>query len=273
MLSKVGVDLAAAEMPQVDHRVGQGFERVVQFADALEAQQQATELVFPGEDPLDGAKALFEDGGIEERLAPASGFLPAAGIGVDVGRHAAIEDGLAVGPAVVDAVQADDAAVQGEADGTGHARELRRFVAVARCGHERRDHIAVAVAESDDLVALDLLVAAETEVVAALLGGRRRAVAVDDIGVEQMRDMQGGDRASEDPVKTALRLPMPKHPVNARVMNFRAAVQACGNGQFLPVTAQVQQPQDIVEDGMQIALQALLGRLCKIINLFENAIE
>lgn len=96
MLSKVGVDLAAAEMPQVDHRVGQGFERVVQFADALEAQQQATELVFPGEDPLDGAKAFFEEGGIEERLAPASGFLPAAWIGVDVGRHAAIEDGLAV---------------------------------------------------------------------------------------------------------------------------------------------------------------------------------
>jgi len=44
---------------------------------------------------------------------------------------------------------------------------------------------------------------------------------------------------------------MPKHPVNARVMNFRAAVQACGNGQFLPLTAEVQQPQDVVEDGMQ----------------------
>ena len=59
MLSKVGVDLAAAEMPQVDHRVGQGFERVVQFADTLEAQQQAMELVFPGEEPLDGAKAFL----------------------------------------------------------------------------------------------------------------------------------------------------------------------------------------------------------------------
>ena len=44
---------------------------------------------------------------------------------------------------------------------------------------------------------------------------------------------------------------MPKHPVNARVMNFWAAVQACGDRQFLPLTAQVQQPQEVVEDGMQ----------------------
>ncbi len=258
MLPNVGVDLAVAEMPQVDHRVGQGFERVVQYADPIEAQQQATELVFPGEDPLDGAKAFFEEGGIEQWLAAEPGCFPATRIGVDVGRHAAIEDSLAVGPAVVDAIEADDAVVQGEANGAGDPRELRqgvaqqrRFVAVARCGHERRDYIAVPIAESDDLVALDLLVAAEAEVVAAFLGRGRRAVAVDDVGVEQMRGMQRGDRTGEDPVKTTPRLPVPEHPVNARVMNFRTAVRAFIDWQFLPLAAQVQQPQDVVEDRMQ----------------------
>jgi len=58
-------------MPQIDHRVGEGFERVVQRTEALEAQQQTLELVFPGEHALDGAKALFEDGGIEQRFAAA----------------------------------------------------------------------------------------------------------------------------------------------------------------------------------------------------------
>ena len=32
MLPNVGVDLAAAEMPKVDQRVGQGFERVLLIA-------------------------------------------------------------------------------------------------------------------------------------------------------------------------------------------------------------------------------------------------
>ena len=44
MLSKVGVDLAAAEMPQVDHRVGQGFERVVQFAGSDSGGERAAAM-------------------------------------------------------------------------------------------------------------------------------------------------------------------------------------------------------------------------------------
>jgi hypothetical protein len=40
-------------MPQVDHRVGKGFEGVVQLTDALKAKQQAPELVFPGKQPLE----------------------------------------------------------------------------------------------------------------------------------------------------------------------------------------------------------------------------
>ncbi len=35
-------------MPQIDHRVGEGFERVVQRTDALEAQQQTVALIAEG---------------------------------------------------------------------------------------------------------------------------------------------------------------------------------------------------------------------------------
>src|SRR5271165_1669015 len=56
--------------------------------------------------------------------------------------------------------------------------QQRRFVAIARRRHERRDHVAMAVAEGDDFVALHLLVPAEAEVVAALFRRRCGAVAV-----------------------------------------------------------------------------------------------
>jgi len=36
--------LPLAEVPQVDHRVSQGFQSVVKFTEAFEAQQQALEL-------------------------------------------------------------------------------------------------------------------------------------------------------------------------------------------------------------------------------------
>jgi hypothetical protein len=35
-------------MPQIDHRIGNGFECVVQLTETFKAQQQAPELVFPG---------------------------------------------------------------------------------------------------------------------------------------------------------------------------------------------------------------------------------
>ena len=45
-------------MPQVDHRVSEGLECIVDRAQTLEAKQQAPELVLPGEDPLDGPEAV-----------------------------------------------------------------------------------------------------------------------------------------------------------------------------------------------------------------------
>jgi hypothetical protein len=79
--------LSLAEMPQIDHRVCQGFERVVQLTDTLESKQQAFEFVFPGEKPLDGIEPLFENGDVEERLAAGLGSLCGARIRLDVGEH------------------------------------------------------------------------------------------------------------------------------------------------------------------------------------------
>lgn len=84
----------------------------MQVAQPLEAQQQAPKLVFPGEHALDGAKALLENGRLEQRLAASLRRLAPARIRVDVRHHPAIEDRLAVVRTIVRAVQAHNAAAQ-----------------------------------------------------------------------------------------------------------------------------------------------------------------
>jgi len=51
---------------------------------------------------------------------------------------------------------------------------------------KRRDHVAIAVAEGDDVVAFQLLVPVEADVVATLFGGRRRAVTVNDGDIKKL---------------------------------------------------------------------------------------
>src|ERR1700682_4166521 len=75
----------AAVVPQIDHRVGERLERVVQVAQTLEAQQQAAELVFPGEDALDGAEAFIENGRSNSGLRPRFGVLRPRGLGLMLG--------------------------------------------------------------------------------------------------------------------------------------------------------------------------------------------
>src|SRR5580692_11188616 len=101
-----------AVVPEIDHRIGESLERVVQPTDAFEAKQQPAELVLPSKYPLDRAEALLEDGRLEDRLAAPLGLLSAARVGVDVGNHAAVEDRFAVDPAVVDTIKTDDGAAE-----------------------------------------------------------------------------------------------------------------------------------------------------------------
>jgi hypothetical protein len=119
-------NLSLAEVPKIDHRISQRFECVVDFADKFESKQQALELVFPGKHALDGAKALIENRGIEDLFATTLGGFSATWIFVDVGRHAAIENGFSIQRAIVDAIQTDDGAAQVKTDGLGDARQLRQ---------------------------------------------------------------------------------------------------------------------------------------------------
>jgi len=47
-------------VPKVDHRIGQGFEGVVQLVEAFEPKQQAAKFIFPAKHPLYGIESLFE---------------------------------------------------------------------------------------------------------------------------------------------------------------------------------------------------------------------
>ncbi len=42
-----GARLTLAEVPQVDHRISQRLQRIMQLAEALETKQQAAELILP----------------------------------------------------------------------------------------------------------------------------------------------------------------------------------------------------------------------------------
>ena len=95
-----------AEVPQIDHRISQGLECVVQLTEAIESKQQAPELVFPAKHTLDSMEPLFENGGVEKRFAASLGGFSTAGIRVDIWDHPAIENGFTVSPAIIDAIQA-----------------------------------------------------------------------------------------------------------------------------------------------------------------------
>ena len=143
----------------------------MQLTYALKPKQKAAELILPTEHPLNRIEPLFEYGSVEERLAASLGDFSPTRIGVNVGYHAAIENGFAVLPAIIDAIQADDGSLEVKANRMGNACHLRqrcaqqrRFIAIAGCCNKWCDHIAIAVAESDDLIAFHFLMAAEPNV-------------------------------------------------------------------------------------------------------------
>jgi len=74
-----------AEVPQIDHRISQGLECVVQLTEAIESKQQAAELIFPAEHTLDGVEPLFENGGVEKRFAASLGGFSTRGFALIFG--------------------------------------------------------------------------------------------------------------------------------------------------------------------------------------------
>lgn len=244
-----------AVMPEIDHCIGQCLERVMQLTEAFKTKQQSPELVFPSKHPFDRPKPFFKYRRVEQHLAASFGLLSTTYIRVDVGDHTAIKNGFAIGPAIIDAIQTDDTALQIHADGSGNAHHLgqgraqqRRFIAVAWCCDERRDHVAVAIAEGDDLVAFQLLVPVEANVVAALLGGRRRAIAMDDRDIKTLVLVKLHHRAGKDGIHAAIVLPPAEGIIDPGVVDLRTALAILVNWQLLPLTAKIKQPQNVVED-------------------------
>jgi hypothetical protein len=247
-----------AKVPQVDHRIGQGFECVMQLAESFKSQQQSAELVFPPEHPLDGMEPLFENGEVEKRLAASLGDFSATRVRVDVGDHPTIENGFSILPAIVDAIQTDDGSFQIKANSLGDARDLRqglsqqrRLIAITRGRNKGCDHIAVSIAERDYLIAFDLLVAAEADVVAALLRCRGCAIPMDDADVQMIMFLQRRYRPNENGVQTTVRLPPAKGAVNARIVDLRTTLLILFYRQFLPLAPKVKDLQDVVEDRVQ----------------------
>lgn len=88
-----------------------------------------------------------------------------------------------------------------------------------------------------------MLVPAVTEVVAAFLRGRRRAVTVNDPELKQRIVMKPAHRTGKDRIEATIGLPAPQRAIDARVMNFRTATGVPLDGQHLPLAAHVQQLQ------------------------------
>ena len=179
---------------------------------------------------------------------------PASRIGIDIGYHTAIEDRLPVLPTIVNAVQADDRSLKVKAYRAGYLHytwqrrpQEWRFTVVPRSRDKRRDDIAIAVAEGHDLIAFDLLVPVETDVVAALFCCRRRAIAVDDGHIEKAGPTKFQHHDCENDIKTAAGLPPSKGGINTGVVDLGAPFRVLCNRQFLPLTSQIQQFQDVIE--------------------------
>jgi hypothetical protein len=95
-----------AERSQIDQRVRHQLHAIVPLLDTFKAEQQTLARVLPGKGPLDTHPPRM-DRGIEEALAPALGALAVAGILLDIGDEAGIENALAIGSGIKAAIEID----------------------------------------------------------------------------------------------------------------------------------------------------------------------
>ena len=118
----------------------------------------------------------------------------------------------------------------------------------------------MAIAEGDDLIAFDFLVPTKAEVIAALFRRRRSTVAVNDRRIEEAVLMKPRHRAGENGVYAAAVHPASPDAVNTRVMSFRAPSASLVDRKLLPLAAQIQMLQNVVEYFLKALVQ---GRDCR----------
>ena len=80
----------------------------------------------------------------------------------------------------------------------------------------------------------------EADIVTTLLRRCRRAVAVDDRDVKELRLMERQHRPLEDRIETAIRHPAAKSPPDTNVVDLPAPGCVLFDGQFLPLATEVE---------------------------------
>src|SRR5580693_2931008 len=111
------------------------------------------------------------------------------------------------------------------------------------------------VTERDDLVAFQLLMAAEADVVATLFGRSRRAIAMNDRDIEKLVLVELHHRTAKNGVDAAIGLPPSPRAIDPRVVNLRTTLAILVDRQLLPLTTQIKQVQNVVEDLVKAELR------------------
>ncbi len=180
----------------------------------------------------------------------------------NIGDHAAIENGFPVSPTIVDPIQTDDRIVQIEAHLVRDACHLRQcflqhwgLIPIPRRGNKRGNHIAVAIAEGHHFIAFEVFMPAESEVIATFVCYCRCPISMNDADVEVLFLVKLPHRALENGLKASLGFEASKGAIDSRVVALRSSILGLRDRQILPLTPEVQQFQDVIENHMQLELR------------------
>lgn len=97
--------------------------------------------------------------------------------------------------------------------------------------------------DGHNFVSFEVLVSAESKIVAAFLRHGRCPVTMDDADVEEPFDGQYRYRTRENGIEASVDFIASKGSIDPGVVNFRSSFYVLFNGQFFPLTAEVQELQ------------------------------
>ncbi len=111
--------LGTAERAQIDQCIRHHLHAIVPLLDPFKAEQQSFELIFPGKGAFD-AHPQHMNRSVEEAFAPPLGGLTVAGIFLDIGDQAGIENALAIVRGVKAAIKVEIGPSQVQPNLFGH---------------------------------------------------------------------------------------------------------------------------------------------------------
>lgn len=109
----------------------------------------------------------------------------------------------------------------------------------------------MAIAEGHHFVAFEVFMPVESEIVAAFLCPCRRPVTVNDAEVKMPFEGQDRHRSRENGIEAPMNFITPKCSIDSGVVNFWLPLFVLFDGQLFPLTTEVQEFQNIVEDRVQ----------------------